>query len=117
MSLYFLYSFGDWGLLVLRLVIASIFLYHCRSKFSMPSGFMRFIGTAELAGGIAMVLGILVQWAALGLAIIMLGAIYKKITVWHVPFSAQDKSGWELDLMILAGTIALLTLGGGMLAL
>ena len=100
------------ALLALRLAIGAIFLYHCRSKFSQK-GFMLFIGYAEFAGGLAMILGFLTQLTGLGLGIIMIGAIWKKINEWHVPFSAMDKMGWEFDLMILAGCIALMLMGGG----
>jgi putative oxidoreductase len=79
--------------------------------------FMTFIGIAELAGGLAMLLGILTQLAALGLGIIMLGAIYKKVNEWKVPFSTMSGMGWEFDLMILGSCIALIVFGGGAYAL
>ena len=111
---YALQSYGDFALLVLRLVIAAIFLTHGPKKIGGSMGsFMAFIGYAETAGGIAMLLGFLTQAAALGLGIIMTGAIWKKINEWHVPFAATDKMGWEFDLMILAGCVVLLTMGGG----
>lgn len=120
MSLSFLSSlhgYADLGLLVLRVAIGVIFLYHCKGKLKgNMGGFMTFIGAAELAGGLALVLGVLTELAALGLAIIMVGAIWKKTQEWHVPFSAQDKMGWEFDLALLAGCIALMTLGPGALA-
>lgn len=109
--------YGDVGLLALRVVIAAIFLYHCRSKLGNLASFMGFIGTAELLGGLAVLTGFLTQLAAVGLSIIMLGAIWKKTTEWHMPFSAMDKTGWEFDLMILAGCIALITNGAGQYAL
>ena len=111
---YFLSSYSDAAQLVLRLVIAAIFLTHGPKKIGGSMGsFMAFIGAAETAGGIAMVLGFLTQLAALGLGIVMLGAIWKKINEWHVPFTAMDKIGWEFDLMILAGCVVLLFMGGG----
>jgi putative oxidoreductase len=113
--LYPLYDYYDIGLLALRLAVAVIFLVHGPKKLSGTQGaFMTFIGAAETAGGAAMVAGFLTQYAALGLGIIMGGAIYKKIKEWHVPFTSMEKMGWEFDLMILAGCIALLTLGAGM---
>ncbi len=111
-----LHMYGDWGLAALRLSIAAIFLYHCRSKLGNAS-FMGFIGIAELLGGLGELLGFLTQLASLGLGIIMLGAWWKKMNEWHVPFAAHDKTGWELDMMILAGCIALFFLGGGAFAL
>ena len=106
-------AYSDWGLLILRIVIGAIFLYHCQMKFKyLPSPF-GFLGIAELLGGIAMIVGFLTPLAATGLGIVMLGAIYMKTIVWNVPFSAMDKTGWELDSMILAGCIALLLFGAG----
>ncbi len=104
------------ALLALRLAVGVIFVWHCRSKLNQK-GFMQFIGVAEFAGGLAMILGFLVQFAALGLGIIMLGAIWKKINEWHMPFSAMDKTGWEFDLTILAGCTALMLLGGGSMSI
>lgn len=104
------------GLLALRLAIGIIFLYHCRPKLNQK-GFMQFIGFAEFAGGLAMILGFLVQLTGMGLGIIMIGAIWKKMNEWHVPFSAMDKMGWEFDLMILAGCVALILMGGGSMSI
>ncbi len=116
-SLYSLMGYSDIGLLALRLAISAIFLYHCRSKLNNLSSFMGFIGVVELLGGIALVVGFLTQLAAIGLAIIMIGAIWKKTQEWRVPFSAMDKMGWEFDLVLLAGCIALITNGPGLYAL
>jgi len=108
------YNYGDLGVLVLRLCLAAIFLVHGPKKLNGAQGnFMLFIGAAETAGGIAMLLGFLTQLAVIGLGIIMIGAIYKKMNEWHVPFTAMDKSGWEFDLLILGACITLLTLGAG----
>ena len=112
-----LHSVSDWGLLVLRLAVGVIFLYHGPRKLNgAMGGFMLFIGICETCGALAVIAGFLTQLAALGLSIVMLGAIYKKINEWHVPFSALDKTGWELDLMILSGCIALILLGAGNMA-
>jgi uncharacterized membrane protein YphA (DoxX/SURF4 family) len=109
-----LFAYGDTGILLLRLCVAVIFLVHGTSKLDGKMGsFMRFIGTAETLGAVAVLAGFLTQWAAIGLAIIMLGAIYKKIAEWHVPFTAMDKMGWEFDFMILGACAALMTLGAG----
>ena len=108
------YNYGDLGVLVLRLCLAGIFLVHGPKKLNGAQGnFMLFIGAAETAGGIAMLLGFLTQLAAIGIGIIMVGATYKKINEWHVPFTAMDKTGWEFDLLILGACIVLLTVGAG----
>ena len=107
-------GYYDLSLLILRLTIAAIFLVHGPKKLQgTHGGFMTFIGVAETLGGIAILIGFLTQMAALGLAIIMIGATYKKITEWHIPFAAKNTTGWEFDLMILAGCIVLMTMGSG----
>jgi putative oxidoreductase len=120
------FSFPDllWvSSLALRVVVGIIFIVHSKQKFSMwkvaPSdqmpasmiNLMRFLSVAEMLGGIAVLIGFLTQLASIGLAIIMLGAIYFKIKKWQAPFFAKDKTGWEFDLMVLAGLIALFFLG------
>ncbi|MBI2444371.1 MAG: DoxX family protein [Candidatus Magasanikbacteria bacterium] len=82
----------------------------------MPSGMlslMKFLSVVEPLGGIAVLLGFLTQLAAAGLGLVMLGALRFKLGVWKMPFMAQDKTGWEFDLLILAAAIALFLMGGG----
>jgi uncharacterized membrane protein YphA (DoxX/SURF4 family) len=106
------------SIFVLRLTIALIFFVHGPAKLKgTMGGFMTFIGFAETAGAAALFLGWLVPLASLGLAIIMCGAIWKKVHTWHVPFAAMDKTGWEFDLLILAGCLVLMCHGGGLYAL
>ncbi len=110
----------DWGLLVLRLAIGAIFLYHGFQKWGMedPSTTMTILKFAEPLGGAAIILGALTQLAALGLAIIMVGAIYMKSTGFGQ--NAFDLFGtfgnWEFDMMILASCIVLLLTGAGALS-
>ncbi|PYX35099.1 MAG: hypothetical protein DMG73_04250 [Acidobacteria bacterium] len=52
----------------------------------MSKGLTIFLGAAELAGGLGVAFGVLPQLAAMGLILIMLGAIQKKIFVWHTGF-------------------------------
>ncbi len=103
----------DLAPLLLRLAIGIVFLVHGLPKLKNVQSFMGFIGICETLGGAALILGFLTQWAALGLAIIMLGAMYKKKFEWHVPFFTLEKMGWEYDFVILAGNLALLFMGPG----
>ncbi len=109
----FFLSYGNWGVLALRLVIAIVFIVHGSKKLGDLKSFMGFIGICETLGGLALLFGFLTQLASLGLGIIMVGAIYKKTQEWHVPFTAMNKMGWEFDLALLGGLLALLTLGAG----
>ncbi|MFQ6675171.1 MAG: DoxX family protein [Fidelibacterota bacterium] len=119
---------SDWGLLALRAGIGAIFLVHGRMKWAMwkmePSEqmppqmltLMKFLSVVEPLGGAAVLVGFLTQLAAVGLGVIMVGAIFSKIRMMNAPFVAQDKTGWELDFIILAACIALLFAGAGEMA-
>ena len=75
------------------------------------------MGIAETLGGLAVILGLLTQIAGIGLAIIMLGAIYMKSAKWKLPFTAMDKLGWEFDWVLLGMSLALALLGAGAFSL
>src|SRR5688572_27843951 len=50
-------------------------------KFGYSDGFRIFIGIAEMAGGIGLLVPGLSTWAALGLVVIMAGAVYTHVMV------------------------------------
>jgi putative oxidoreductase len=116
-------QFNDFGLLALRLMVAVIFISsgwnHLtkaeeRSKsIGMSKGFTVFLGAAELAGGLGLAFGVLTQLAALGLILIMLGAIQKKIFVWHTGFWGEKTYGWHYDLMLVVMNMVILFTDGG----
>ena len=119
--------YGDWALLAVRLVVAAIFfksgLSHARDpkkraeSIGMSPTFTLFLGIAEMAGALGVATGVLIQPAALGLILVMLGAIQKKIFVWKTGFWGEKASGWHYDLMLVVMNLILLTLGGGRLVL
>lgn len=120
-------QYDNVGLLVLRLAVAAIFIYHALPKLKnskmiapmmgMPSGMIFLLGSVEFLSSVGLILGVRVQLAALLLSLVMVGAIYMKTMKWHVPFSAMDKMGWEFDLILLAANIFLLLNGGGMMGI
>ena len=126
-------NFLDFGrflspaLLLMRLMVGAIFISsgwsHAtkteeRAKsIEMSEGFTRFLGVAELAGGLGVVFGVLTQIAAIGLILIMLGAIYKKAAVWHTGFWGEKSSGWHYDLMIVIMNFVIIATNGGALVL
>lgn len=124
-----LHQWSDVGLLALRIGVGAIFLAHGRQKKAMwsmqpseklPAGMLnilRLLSICEPLGGIALILGFLTQLAALGLGIIMLGAINLKAGKMKQPFAASGTVGWEFDFVLLAGTIALFFTGAGAWAL
>jgi len=124
-----LYNFNDIGLLALRLVVGAIFWVHGIKKWSMwkvqPSAempakmvyLMRLLAIVEPLGALAIVFGFFTQLAALGIGIIMLGAIWMKITTWKIHFAEDQKSGWEFDLTNLVICLYLFLVGAGMISL
>lgn len=123
MTIHWLYGFSDLALLLMRLVVALVFVTsgwkHARDpvargeSIGMSPGFTRFLGVAELAGGLGIAFGVLTQLAALGLILVMLGAIQKKIFVWKTGFWGENSSGWHYDLMLLLMCLVIATTGGG----
>lgn len=121
-------AYSACGLLALRVSLAATFFVHGKMKMGMwkmqpsaqmPAGMlnmMKFLSIAEIAGAIGLFFGILTQLAALGVGIIMIGAIYMKVFKWKVPFANLEKNGWELDLVLLAGALAIFLMGPGMWA-
>src|SRR5881398_3060745 len=72
-----------------------------------------FLGTAEVAGSVAVALGVFTQLAAIGLILIMLGAIQKKVFVWKIGFWGGRAYGWHYDLMLVVMNLVIITTGGG----
>ena len=78
-------AYADWSLLLLRLALALVFgasgFSHLRqpneraASIGMSVPFTVFLGAGELAGAIGLAVGFMAQWAALGLILVMLGAI------------------------------------------
>jgi len=114
----------DFGLLALRVAVGMIFIYAGYGKLGMnhemASGMFAkmigpetagsfwayFVGSAELLGGLMVLLGVFATYAATWLSIIMVVAI---LTVhWNGPFS-----GMYAPLAILGACLALMGNGAG----
>lgn len=118
-----LHQFSDWGLVVLRLGVGTVFLVHGSQKRAMwkmqpsaqmPAGLLallRVLSVAEPLGGLAMLGGLLTQVAAAGFILEMSGAIRLKVMQLHKGFSGDG--GWEFEFVLLVGAFALLVLGAG----
>ena len=116
-------QFADLSLLLLRVMVALEFgtsgLNHLKrpkeraESLGMSVGFTVFLGAAELAGAIAVASGFLVQWAALGLILVMLGAIYMKVVKWKTGFWGEGSMGWHYEVLLIAMNLVIATMGAG----
>ncbi len=123
MRLPWLLQFSDLALLFMRILVGWVFVTsgwsHAKDpvtrgkSIGMSPGFTRLLGLAELAGGLGVALGVLPQLAALGLILIMLGAIQKKVFVWHTGFWGKASDGWHYDLLFIAMCLVIATTDGG----
>src|SRR2546421_4791282 len=104
-------------------MVAMVFFDSGRNHLSNPAersksigastAFTVFLGTAEVLGSVGVALGILTQLAAIGLSLIMLGAIQKKVFVWKIGFWGGRADGWHYDLILLVMNMVIITTGGG----
>jgi putative oxidoreductase len=121
-------QFSDIALFLLRLMVGIIFLTsgwkHLRNPeapskdIGMSKAFTIFLGATELIGALGLIFGLLVQLAAIGLILIMLGAIQRKIFIWHTGFwGSAGTNGWSYDLTIIVMNLVIVTTGGDNLSL
>jgi putative oxidoreductase len=124
-----LHQFSDLALLVLRVALGTIFLVHglpkrrlwsAQPSAQLPAGMLRnlrILSIAEPAGGLGVLFGFLTQPAAIGLVIVLLGAIQFLRTKAHRKFTEQNSPGWEFEFLLLVIALALAIIGGGKYAL
>jgi putative oxidoreductase len=119
-----LLPYADVAVLLMRLLVGAVFVTSgwsqvkdpvARGKsIGLPPGITRFLGVAEVAGGLGVAFGVLTQVAALGLILIMLGAIQKKIFVWHTGFwGKHGTDGWHYELLFVVMCLVIATTAGG----
>ncbi len=113
------------ALLFLRLVVGIAFMYHGWGKIQAPfswmppdagiPGFFQFLAAiSEFGGGIALVLGLLIPLAMLGLGITMAVATSMHAFVMKDPFvNPTGGSSYELALVFLAIAVLIGVMGPG----
>ncbi len=122
---------APYAALVLRMSLGLLFLAHVSLKlfvFTVPGfvGYFASLGlpailayatiALELAGGVALILGIYASWVALPLAVEMLGTIV--LVHGHAGWLFTNKGGgWEFPALWTAALIALFLLGDGAFAI
>jgi putative oxidoreductase len=119
-----LLPYADVAVLLMRLLVGAVFvtsgLSHIKDpvargqSIGLPARITRFLGIAEVTGGLGVAFGVLTQLAALGLILVMLGAIQKKIFVWHTGFwGKQGTDGWHYELLFVVMCLVIATTAGG----
>jgi putative oxidoreductase len=118
-----LFQFADLSLLMLRIMVGVVFIDGGFKHLSDSAGraksiglskaFTIFLGVAEVAGSLGVMFGVLTQLAAMGLIVIMLGAIQRKMFVWVTGFWGKNNSGWSYDLLFVVMNLVIITTGGG----
>jgi putative oxidoreductase len=117
-------NFADLAFLLLRIMVAIVFgasgINHLRDPESrakdigVSKAFTIFLGVAELAGALGVAVGVLTQAAAAGLIVLMLGAIQKKMFVWHSGFWGKyGTDGWHYDLIMIVMCLTIIATDGG----
>lgn len=119
---------ADWAPLALRLMLGVIFLAHGYPKVKnlkntagwlASSGFKPgmfwavVLGFTEFIGAIALLVGFLTRVAAGLLIVSMTVATLMQAVKWKKPFTSQAGPGYEFDLLIVAGLVALFLWGAG----
>lgn len=117
----------DLALLVLRLMIAAIFVTSGWSHMTKPKeraesigmspGFTAVLGVVEVLGAASIALGVYPQIGAIVLIGVMLGAIRTKMFVWKTGFWGDEGQGWYYDLLYLVCCLVILTTAGGALTI
>jgi putative oxidoreductase len=119
-----------WAAAILRIVVGAVFAAHGVRKLFVrglddvlasfgtlgipwPEAATMLVTLVELLGGVALILGFQVRWAALLLAIEMLVAIL----VAHLPHGFFLPDGVEFALILFAANVALAFLGAGHVSL
>ena len=119
--------FSDFSLLLLRLMLGLVFLTSGSSHLKDPVGrgrsigmsksFTLFLGAAEFAGALSVILGVLAQVASIGFILVMLGAVQRKLFVWHTGFWGKyGSNGWSYETMLIIMSLVIVTTGGGNLS-
>ena len=122
-----LLSYENIALLILRVVVAIVFgasgYFHLKDpvgrgkSIEMSPAFTTFLGVAEVAGSLGLVTGVLIQPAAIGLILLSLAAIQKKVVAWDTGFWGEKTYGWHYDLMLVAMNLVIMTTDGGRIVL
>lgn len=119
---------ADVGLLILRIAVGIVMVLHGVLKFrrkavldrkwlegyGLPQGSVLLTGILQVAGGLAITVGVYGRLAALVLVPVMLVATWVSICKHREPFlSGPDTKGWDINFLLTGALVALVLLGDG----
>jgi putative oxidoreductase len=117
---------------ILRLMVGLTFLLHGLGKVEHPSGFLTTVARLgfpaagvvgwipiimEPLGGVLLLVGLLTRWVGLYFVVEMAITAFLIKAAHGTPFIYAKGTGYELDLLLLVGSLVLLLLGAGQLSL
>jgi len=115
-------DYRDVAHLALRLGVATVFLYAGVMKWQfwgadvagmtpMMLNIMRFLSIAEPLAALGLILGLLSQLSAFGLMLVMIAALWQKVSA-GMPFSQ-----WQFDMILLVASFVIVIEGPGAVSL
>lgn len=123
----------DWAAVPLRIALGVIFMDAGFGKwrrgiggtgdwfeslgFPLPQLLARSVATTELIGGLLLLIGLGASWVAIPLAANMLVATWTQKFKLGAPFQGGEVQGYELDVLMVLGCVALILLGAGPLSI
>jgi putative oxidoreductase len=120
-------AFTAYSLLFLRVMVGLVFAdsgYNDlrdpgarAASLGLPKSLTLFLAVAEVLGALGVIFGVLTQLACIGLILIMLGAIQKKIFVWKTGFWGKSGLGWNYELIFISMLLVIFCTDGGRLTL
>jgi len=110
-------------ILCLRVLVGWIFVWsgfaHARDPegrskdLGLPKPMVLLIGIIELLAGLGIAGGLLTRLSAIGLMLVMLGAMHRKAFVWHTGFWGKGSQGWHYDLLLFLIALMVFATNGG----
>lgn len=111
------------ALLALRALTGLVFVWggfsHARDAegsskdLGLPKPLVLLVGIVELLAGLGVAGGLLTRLSAIGLMIVMLGAMHRKAFVWHSGFWGKGSQGWHYDLIFFLICLLTFATNGG----
>ncbi len=116
----------DWGLFIIRLGLGILFLVAGFGKITGIAGFAAavwgsliiawLVALGEFLGGISLIVGKLTKWSTLGLAIIMIGAIFI-VAIPNVMGNSSAIVKLLEDTAVLTSLIGIMIIGPGKISM